>query len=111
MSGLPGIFMDHAGTSAPRRIELFQIATWKATPKFSVGLGLTFSEGANLTATVQICANRKPEDPSVAWNDHDQLQGVTSSRNSNISFPVSAVRLVVTDYDSDGVFLGIARWP
>jgi hypothetical protein len=110
MSGYPGILLTGPGTSPPIKIAPFKISGWHAAPSYALGLYLTFSPGAVLTATVQVCAHPDPFDPAATFNNHEFLN-VISSQNSNISFPVSGVRLVVPFWLSGTASLGIASWP
>jgi hypothetical protein len=111
MSGLPGILMSANGTSPPTQVAVFQIATWMAAPKYAIGLILTFSDDGNLTATVEVTGWPNPFDPAALWVPHDVLKNCTSSQNSNLGFPCTGVRVVVVNYDSGEINLGIARWP
>jgi hypothetical protein len=45
------------------------------------------------------------------WNNHDVLVNETGSANSNVQYPVTAVRLFVTNYVSGSVHLGTGKWP
>lgn len=66
-----------------------------------VGLLVTLQDGVTATYEVQVCG----DDPSVGlenWNTHDVLANMTASANSNIAYPVTAVRLVVLSYENAG---------
>ena len=82
----------------------------RAPPCYALGLGLTFSAGASLTATVQVTADPVPS-AGGNWNNHDVLVNQVASANSNIAYPVTGIRLVVTNYSSGFVNLGVAQWP
>jgi hypothetical protein len=83
---------------------------WQASPAWSLGLICTMSSGANLTYTVQVTADQIPS-LKGNWNNHDVLSSQTVSANSNIAYPVTGLRLVVANYVSGSVNLGIAQWP
>jgi hypothetical protein len=76
----------------------------------SLGLICTLSAGANLTYSVQVSAD-PPTEPIVDWNNHDVLVSQTASANSNVAYPITALRLAVTSYTSGSVTLGVAQWP
>ena len=110
MSAYPGVSLNSATHSAPILVSPPTAATWQASPSWSLGIICTVSNGASLTYSVQVTADQQPSDTGH-WNDHDVLTGKTSSANSNIAYPVTAVRLNVTAYASGSVNLGIAQWP
>jgi hypothetical protein len=76
----------------------------------SLGLICTLSNGASLTYSVQVSAD-PPAGGITHWNNHDVLVAQTASANSNILYPVTALRLNVTAYSSGSVTLGVAQWP
>ena len=110
MSAYPGILMSGNGTSAPLDVSPPPNMQWQAPPAYSLGLILTYSSGASLTATVQVTADPIPGNGGY-WNNHDVIASVTGSTNSNIAYPVTAVRLVITNYTQGSVNLGVAQWP
>jgi hypothetical protein len=75
-----------------------------------LGLIATASPGASLTYTVQVTADVHPSATGY-WNNHDVLVNETGSANSNVQYPVTAVRLFVTNYVSGSVHLGTGKWP
>jgi hypothetical protein len=79
-------------------------------PSWSLGLICTVSPGASLTYAVQVTADQVPS-ANGNWNNHDVVVGQTASVNSNIAYPVTGVRLNVTNYISGSIVLGIATWP
>jgi hypothetical protein len=89
-------------TAAP---DPLQGAIW--TP---LGLVATVSPGAALTYAVQVTADVHPSATGY-WNNHDVLVNETGSANSNVQYPVTAVRLFVTNYVSGSVHLGTGKWP
>ena len=75
-----------AGTSGAIPIDL-------ATFRNGVGLLVTFDANVGGNCEVQVCG----DDPAIGlthWNQHEVLNGLTSSMNGNLAYPVSAVRLV-----------------
>ena len=110
MSAYPAIKLSSASTSAPLLVDPPQNMLWQAAPAYSLGLICTVSSGGSLTYSVQVTADQTPS-ASGNWNEHDVLSGLTASANSNIAYPVTAVRLKVTSYSSGSVNLGVAQWP
>lgn len=110
MSAYPGVTLSANGHSSPILVSPPTAATWQASPSWALGLICTVSSGASLTYAVQVTADQVPS-ATGNWNDHDILTGKTSSANSNIAYPVTGVRLSVTNYVSGSVNLGIAQWP
>lgn len=100
----PPIFIGDAA------IGYGQIDQDSARPITSLGLICTLSAGASLTYSVQVTAD-PPGSPIVNWNPHDVLTALTASANSNILYPVTAVRLVCSVWASGTVNLGMAQWP
>lgn len=98
------------GNSAPCPVSPPQNILWQAPPAYSLGLIITLSPGASLTYSVQVTADQVPTEDGY-WNDHEILSGQTISQNSNIAFPVTGIRVVVSNYVSGTVHLGIAQWP
>ena len=110
MSAYPSVKLSAQGNSAPIDVSPPQNMMWQAAPAYALGLICTVSNGASLTYSVQVTADQIPS-ANGNWNDHDVLTGKTTSANSNIAYPVSGVRLVVTAYTSGSVNLGVAVWP
>lgn len=110
MSAYPGIKLSGNGTSAALNVSPPQNILWEAPPAYALGLIVSLSNGAGLTYTAQITADQIPS-LNGNWNNHDILQNQTVSSNSNIAYPVTGVRLVVTNYVSGSVNLGVAQWP
>lgn len=81
--------------------------------KQGVGLIVTLSSGANLTASVQVTGDNVQTPTYVAasgnWNDHDTLKALTASANGNLAFPVTAVRLNITPWTSGTATLSIIQ--
>lgn len=77
---------------------------------FSLGIVCTMSGGASLTYTLQVTADPQPS-AGGNWNPHDILVNLTASTNSNIAFPVTGLRLSVTNYVSGSVTCGVAKFP
>jgi len=89
------IQLSAAGTSLPvvLRRDLFHF-----------GIGLLVTVDATVTAcnyTVQVCGDKEGS-PATHWNNHDILQNLTASANSNLAFPVVSLRLVVASYTGTG---------
>lgn len=78
-------------------------------PITSLGLMCTLTAGASLTYSVQITGDN-PQN-IIYWNNHDILANLTTSKSSNILYPVSGIRLVVTVWAAGSVNLGIVQWP
>lgn len=80
---------------------------------FSVSLLADVSAGGNLTYKVQYTADDifdSTWNPATAnWQDHSVLTAQTASNNSNLAFPVTAVRLNVTAYTSGSVRLAVIQ--
>ena len=77
----------------------------------SIGLICTLSAGASLTYSVQVTADAVPSNATGNWNNHDIIANLTASANSNIAYPVTALRVNVSSYSSGSVTCGIAQWP
>lgn len=110
MSAYPSTKLSSAATSPATLIR----GAWNQNYQqiFALGMIVTFSSGASLTCSVQITA----DDPNgaaglVNWNNHDTLVNLTSSANGNVAYGITAYRLVVTNYVSGSVNLGVAQWP
>ena len=110
MSAYPSITLNKQTTSAPLVIAPPQNLFMQSPPSYSLGLICTVYSGANLTYSVQVTADQVPS-PSGFWNDHDVVFGQTDSINSNIGYPITGIRLVVTAYTGGTVNLGVAQWP
>jgi hypothetical protein len=110
MSAFPGIVMSQAGNSSIQFVRLEHSALWQAPPAYALGFIVTTSPTANLTYNVQITADQVPS-AGGNWNNHDLLQGLTASANSNVAFAITGYRLNVSSYTSGSVNLGVARWP
>jgi hypothetical protein len=110
MSSFPGVTLTSATSSSPVLIDLDQNLLWRAPPHYAIGLICTVSSGASLTYSVQVTGDQVPS-ANGFWNEHDVITGVTTSMNSNIAYPVTAIRLKVTSYTSGSVHLGVAMWP
>lgn len=85
----------------PQKMEIFQ--------GFGIACLLNISEGASLTATVQVTndPNFTADPASCRWNNHDSLQNLTASQNSSVVFPIVGMRLVVTNWVSGSAQLQI----
>ena len=110
MSAYPGIVMSANGTSAPVDVSPTPNIITQTPPAYALGLILTLSANASLTATAQVTADPVPSAGGY-WNNHDIIASVTASTNSNVLYPVTGIRLVVTNYTSGTVNLGVAQWP
>ena len=65
--------------------------------------GLMLYVTGSLTCAVQIAA-----DPNAGeWVNHDILVSKTTSANSSLGYPVTAVRLVVTNFSTGHCTLGV----
>lgn len=110
MSAFKGITMTSNGNSPFQLIDMSTPPYFTPSANYVLGLIATVSSGASLTYAVQVTADQTPS-TNGNWNAHDVLTGLTSSANSNIAYPVTAVRLNVTNYVSGSANLGIAKWP
>ena len=110
MSAYPSVTLNSQTTSAPIIIAPPQNLFMQSPPSYSLGLICTVSGGASLTYSVQVTADQVPS-VNGFWNEHDVITGLTSSINSNIGYPITGVRLVVSVYSNGSVNLGVAQWP
>ena len=110
MSALPEILMSSGGTSSSVAVDLSATPLWQAAPAYALGFYATVSSGASLTYTVQITGDQQPSDVGY-WNDHESFSSLTDSANGNVAYPITGYRLVVTNYVSGTVHLGVAKWP
>ena len=64
------------------------------TFKGGVGILVSIPEGSTATYDVEV-TGADPTTPQAdwQWNKHDVLQGKTASANSNLAYPVTAIRL------------------
>jgi hypothetical protein len=106
-----------SGNGTTAAILVNPLTNWNAyfpylnTPSWSLGLILNLSVNNGMTCNVQITGAANPLAAGTVWNAHDILVGITSSTNSNIAFPVTAVRLNVTGYSSGTATLYCVQWP
>lgn len=73
-----------------------------------VGLFLSLSAGAVLTATVQLTGDPTPlsHNPSLGnWINHDTLVNLTASQIGSLSVPATGARLVVSGWTSGSATL------
>lgn len=98
------------GPIVPYQTQSFLIGQLAAQPIGALGLICTVSNGGILTYSVQVTGDF-PQNAIVNWNNHSVLNGLSVSTYSNIVYPVSALRLVVTAYTSGSVNLGVVQWP
>ena len=110
MSAYPLTIMSGLGASVPTLVSPPQNIFAQTPPSYALGLVCTVSNGASIEYSVQVTADPKPSS-SGNWNDHDVITVMTQSINSNIAFPVTGVRLNVTNWVSGSVTMGIAQWP
>jgi hypothetical protein len=112
MGGLQGIKATGAGTTSI--ILVNPISTWGGgsapVPSWSLGLICTVSAGASLTYTVQVTGDPVPS-ANGNWNNHDTLNGLTTSANDNVAYPITGLRLNVTTFSSGSINLGVVLWP
>ena len=70
------------------------------------------SQGAN--NRINGAGHRGPERPQMPAGSSFReaaLAAQTASATSNISYPVTGIRLNVTSYSSGSVNLGVVQWP
>ncbi len=110
MSAFPALRMTTNGNSNILIVDMAVPPYFTPSANYNLGLIATVSSGASLTYTVQVTADQQPSS-SGNWNSHDVLTGLTASTNSNIAYPVTGIRLNVTNYVSGSITLGVAKWP
>lgn len=111
MSAFASILMTTGGFSPITVVDMTPLPSiYLPSANYNLGLIATVSSGASLTYTVQVTADQKPSSTGN-WNSHDVLVNQTGSANSNIAYPVTGIRLNVTNYISGSINLGIAKWP
>ena len=99
-----------AGVSNGSAAGLCPIDPQRMANGAGVSLLLTFSSGANATASVQVTGDQQPNTAGGGiWNNHDTLINETASANGNLQFPVTAVRLNVTAYVSGTITLTVVQ--
>jgi hypothetical protein len=106
-----GATLGGVGSSSPivpYTSQSFLIGQLAEQPIGSLGLICTVS-GA-LTYSVQVTGDY-PQAAITNWVNHSVLNGLTQSAYSNIVYPISALRLVVTAWTSGFVNLGVVQWP
>jgi hypothetical protein len=80
---------------------------------FNVGIGCALSSGASLTYTVEhtfddvYAANFDPA--TAVWYPNSGISGATASTSGNYAFPVTAVRVRVSVYDSGNVTMTVVQ--
>lgn len=93
--------MPQAQVSANGVMTTTQIPIWSAWFPSGVGILVTVPSTATVQYTVDISGDSSNVAPTN-WNAHDVLVNLTSSANSNISYPLTYVRLRVTSYSGSG---------
>ena len=59
-----------------------------------VGIIVTVPDDSSATYDVEVTGNDLTTSPTTyQWNKHDVLQGKSASANSNLAYPVTAIRL------------------
>lgn len=81
-----------------------------SSPPWTLGIVVTISKGGSMTYSVQITCDPHPSSEGN-WNNYESLSNLTSSTNGSISFPVSGLRLVISNWGSGTCSLGICQWP
>ena len=110
MSAYPGIVASQVGPSNIVTVGLSANPYWGVTPNYALGIVCTISPGASITYSVQITGDQIPS-PNGNWNDHDVMLALSSSANGNVAFPITGLRLNVTQYNSGSVNLAVVQWP
>lgn len=112
MSAYPSVKMTANGNSSITAVN--PLTTYSPNlgpnPSWALGIICTVSGGASLTYTVQITGDQVPSSTGN-WNNHDNLTAQTASANGNVAFPITGIRLNVTNYVSGSVNMGIVQWP
>lgn len=91
------IIVTAAGPSEAKPINLGVFPT--------AGVGLVLTINGALTASVQVTGDNRPY--TNHWVDLDGMVAKTASALGNLAFPVTAVRLNVTNYTSGFASLAI----
>jgi hypothetical protein len=112
MGAYPGILAKSNGNSQIITLNLMTGYSpyFGPTPSWALGIVCTVSSGASLTYAVQITCDQTPSSTGN-WNAHDTLTALTASANGNVAFPITGLRLNVTNYVSGSVNLGVSQWP
>jgi hypothetical protein len=110
MSGYPPIVMSSNGNSKPTVISIYTDALWPVAPAYSLGMILNLSDDWSGFATVQVSADPAPSDGGW-WNNDDTLVNITTSQNGNVLYPLTGIRLSISDYISGTATLMISQWP
>jgi hypothetical protein len=97
-----GVTQSGPGKSAAIEVE----PPTAGTPRLS--LICTISAGSILTYSVEVTGD-SPASPGGNWNAHDVIAAQTDSTVSNVTYPVTAVRLNVTAYTSGSVHLAVVQ--
>ena len=77
-----------AGATDPVKIDLKLF-------RRGVGILVSVPDGSSATYDVEVTGDDLKSDPS-RWNKHDILKSLDESANSNLAYPVTAVRLKAT---------------
>lgn len=88
------------GASDPMRVGLKNFA--------GAGASLLLTITGSLTASVEVTGDDINK-PITHWNDLDDMVGLTVSKNGNLAFPVTAVRLNVTAFSSGSATLSLVQ--
>lgn len=112
MGAYQPVVLSGNGNSAPVIINLMSTFTpyFSSAPAWMLGIVVTISSGGSMTYSVQVTCDPKPSSTGN-WNNHDYLNSLTSSANSNVAFPITGIRLVVTNWGSGTCTMGICQWP
>jgi hypothetical protein len=117
MGAYPGVTLAAAGISAPIILNLSRgwppnnlVPFSNPSPAWGLGILVTLSSGASLTYTVEMTGDVIPT-ASGNWNAHDTLVAQTASANGNVAFPITGVRLNVTNYTNGSANMAVVQWP
>jgi hypothetical protein len=113
MAAYPGARLTALGKSAPIIINILNAYSPYFSPSpaaWTLGVLVTVSPGASLTYQVEVTGDPIPS-ANGNWNPHDVLQGLTSSFNSNVGYPITGIRLNVTVYSSGSANMAVVQWP
>lgn len=104
------VVVNQAGVSNTSPSGVCNIDPNRMTNGAGASILLTFSSGANATASVQVTGD-VPVNVAGAgnWNNHDTLVNETGSANGNLQYPVTAVRLNVTAYVSGTITMTVLQ--
>ncbi len=76
---------------------------------YGVGLLVTFDAGTTGNVDVQVTGDELNLAAPTHWNKHDVLFNLSASKNSNLAYPVSAVRLKASSISGGAITLQVVQ--